>query len=62
MKIEGLSEAMQWSLENQEQLAKEYKEQKELYKLTKNRAEKAKAKALKKLSLICNQKTDKEYN
>lgn len=54
MKIQGLSEAMQWSLENQEQLAKEYKEQKELYKLTKNRAEKAKAKALKKLSLTCN--------
>lgn len=44
-----LSEEMQYMLNNQYQWAIEFKEKKELYKLTKNRAEKARAKEAKRV-------------
>ena len=47
-------EKMQLIIDNQGKWAIEYKEQKAIYKLTKNRAEKAKVKEKKKLSIINN--------
>ena len=44
-----LSEKMQYMLDNQYQWAIEFKEKKDLYKLTKNRAEKARAKEAKRV-------------
>ena len=53
-----ISERMQYMLDNQSKWSTEYKQKRDLYKLTKNRAEKARVKEVKRLATL-NTKTTK---